>query len=313
MSSRSPLPRTLLPVALLLSTACDRAAPPTSSAGPPPDIARYVTGAAAAALGPDGVFTDAEPAPRERPMISRARARELGLGYVKSYGQFLKPTWEQRHGGAINIGALRAAPRVYYAESPYGAFPEGPYHPAFRRAFGPYYLVTLTDGNTPVLVVGVSAFNTDVGLDERGQVHETALGGNEFLSAAIPRDPQGYRPLSPEQAVERVARMTGARANSPPELLLRPRWHPAAALWRIPLDRSVQVHVGKVARPTAVDALYIDGTGRSFTPSVEQPAELVTDVVVGPPWGRDARTMPARIPVAAGRATRFEEVVLENP
>lgn len=304
---------TVLPVALLLSAACDRAAPPTSSAAPPPDIARYVTGEAAAALGPDRLFPYAEPAPRERPMISRARARQLGLGYVKSYGPLLRPAWEQGHGGAINIGALRAAPRVYYAESPYGAFPEGPYHPAFRRGFGPFYVVTLTDGKRPVLVVGVSAFNTDVGLDERGEVHETALGGNEFMSTAVPRDPHAYRPLGPEQAVERVARMTGARANGPPELLLRPRWHPAAALWRIPLDRGVQVRVGNAPHPTTVDALYIDGTGRLFTPSLEQPAELVTGVVVGPPWGQGARAVPVRIPVAPGRATRFEEVVVEGP
>lgn len=307
---RRPL---LAVVTLAAVSACEHETPaPTQALSPPPDVARYVTGAAAAALGPDGRFPDAEPAPRERPIISRARARALALGYVNSYGQFLEPTWEERHGAPIDRSALRAAERVHYAESPYGAFPEGPYHPAFRRGFGPYYLVTLTDGTVPVLVVAVSAFNTDVRLDERGLVHEPAEGGNEFMSAAVPRDGRTFTPLGPEQAVERVARMTGARANGAPELLLRPRWHPAAALWKVPLDRAVQARAGQGSRPVRVDVLYMDGTGRTFVPSAEQPAAEVRDVVAGPPRGRRASTMPARIPVARGRATRFEEVDVES-
>ncbi|WP_420127287.1 hypothetical protein [Longimicrobium sp.] len=306
-------PFVMLAVSVAAAGACATDSPaPTHALSPPPDIERYVTGAAAAALGADGLFPDAEPAPRERPMISRARAKALALGYVNSYGQFLEPSWEERRGAPINLKVLQASPRVHYAESPYGAFPEGPYHPAFRREFGPYYLVTLTDGNAPVLLVAVSAFNTDVGLDERGQVHETPLGGNEFVSTAIPRDPKGYRMPGAEQAVERVALMTGARANGPPELLQRPRWHPAAALWKIPLDRVVRVRVRRTSAPAMADALYIDGGGRSFVPSAEQPDAEVRDLVIGPPWGRGARTMQARIPVAPGRATRFEEVTVES-
>lgn len=303
-------PFLLVVLTLACASGCEDDAP--TQALSPPDIAQHVTGAAAAALGPDGQFPDTEPAPRERPIISRARARELALGYVNSYGQFLKDAWERRHGARINLRGLRAAPRVYYAESPYGAFPEGPYHPAFRRGFGPYYLVTLTDGDVPVLVVAVSSFNTDVRLDERGQVHETPRGGNEFRSAAIPRDQRAFRPIGPEEAVERAARMTGARAVAPPELLLRAGWHPAAAFWKVPLNRAVRARVGKARQPVMVDALYVDGEGRSFIPSADQPEAEVRDVVVGPPWGPEASTMPARIPVAPGRATRFEEVAVES-
>lgn len=309
-----PLSRSFA-VAVLLAgvAACEKVAS-TQLPSPPPDIAAYVTGAAAAALGPDGRFPPTEPAARERPMISRERAAILALAYVRSSARFLRPSWEEERGGAIRVAGLRADPRVFFAESPYGAFPEGPFHPAFRRGFGPYYVVTLVEGTEPVLLVAVSAFNTDVRVDDRGEIHETPLGGNEFRSAAFPRDGRTYRFLSPEEAVQRVARATGARAAQAPELLLRGGWHPSMAVWKISLDREVPVRGAGSSMRRRTTTLFQDGTGQLLAPTEEQPDAELRDLPVGPPWEPEVRrTMPAHIPIVSGRAVNYDVVVVDMP
>lgn len=296
----------------LLSACVDRSERLTGSPASAPDIAQYVTGAAAAQLGPDGRFSLQEPAPREHPMISREQAAALALAYVRSYAQFMKASWEEERRAPIHVASLVVEPRVYFMETPYGRFPEGPYHPAFRRAFGPYFVATLSDGREPVLVVAVSAYNTDVWIDERGLVHETPLGGNEFMSLAVPAGPGQFRFPSPEQAVERVGRASGARATRAPELVARGGYHPAFALWRVPLDRRARVRAAGAAEVRSAQEVFVDGEDRFFVPAAAQPEEAVHEFPIGPPWERELRrTMPARIPVVPGRAVRYEEVVVE--
>lgn len=314
MSTCSPFSRTVVPVALLLSAACDRAAPPTSSAALPPDIRQYVVGEAATALTPAGLFTDVGPPPeRAGEMISREVAREQAMAYVRAYAQFLEAAWERESGRDIHVPSLQADPRVYFVETPYGRFPEGPFHPAFRKIFGPEYLVTLTDGRGPVLLVGVSALNTDVTIDGRGLVILPATGGNEFTSYAVPTDTGRYVALTPERAVERAGRRLGVRVTRPPERVMMSAFHHVAiSVWRLSLDREIRVRPtsGGAGMETWARELYVNGLGRYHIPAEVQPQGHTEHFPIGPPWDpRDRRTMEATVPVREGHGVEWVQVV----
>lgn len=270
-----------------------------------------MVGEAATALTPAGLFTDVGPPPeRAGEMISREVAREQAMAYVRAYAQFLEAAWERESGRDIHVPSLQADPRVYFVETPYGRFPEGPFHPAFRKGFGPEYLVTLTDGRKPVLLVGVSAFNTDVAIDERGLVVLPATGGNEFTTFAVPVDTQRYVPLSPEHAVERVARGTGARVTRVPEPVQMSAFHHVAvSVWRLPLDREVRVRPVDGSGQRAVRELYVNGLGHYLTPADEQPRGYTQDFPIGPPWDpRERQTREATVPLSAGQAIEWVRV-----
>lgn len=310
------LRHTLLAAVLLSSAACERAAPPTSSGARPPDISQYVAGEAAAALGADGTFPYAGPAQdRGERMISPERAGELALGYVRAFGQFFHRSWEKDAGRRIHLPSLRVEPRVFFAEAPYGRFPDGPFHPGYRKAYGPVYLVTLTDGRSPVLLVGVSALNVDVGVDERGLAVTPPVGGNEFVSFGIPSDTNTYLPLTPEGAVERVGVRTGARVSRTPRLVqMSVAHHPALALWRLQLDRPVIVRAVAGGRETAVGELFVNGRGHYLIPAEEQPQGDTEEFLIGPPWDpRDRRTMRATVPIVPGGVTKWLQVALPIP
>jgi hypothetical protein len=267
-------------------------------------------GEAAASLGPDGTFAYAGPIhDRGEPMISPERAGELALGYVRAYGQFFHRSWEKEAGRSIHLPSLRVHPRVYFAEAPYGRFPEGPYHPGYRKGFGPSYVVTLMNGWSPVLLIGVSAYNTDVTLDERGLVHTPQNGGNEFISLGVPTDTTRYTPLTPEHAVARVAHRTGARVSSPPVLLQMSAFHhPALAVWRLSLDRPVPARTVEGAAHKVVRELYLNGRGQYLVPAEEQPRGF-TDQFLVEWWEPETRQrLEGTVPVLPGGVVEWVEV-----
>lgn len=303
----------LLAVLLLVGGACDRAAPPTSSGVRPPDVSQYVTGEAAAALSANGLFRDAGPSPeRARDMISRDAAREQALAYVRTFGQFFHRSWEKQAGRSIHLPSLHADARVDFVDTPYGRFPEGPFHPAFRKIFGPAYLVTLTDGRSPVLLVGVSAFNTDVTIDERGRVIQPAVGGNDFTSFAIASDTNAYLHLTPERAVERVGRTTGARVTRAPERVMMSAFdHVAISVWRLPLDREVRVRARAGGEEKTARELYLNGLGQYLVPAERQPQGHTEHFPVGPPWDPgNRRVQQATVPLRPGHGTEWVQVVV---
>jgi hypothetical protein len=314
MTSRGrPFQRFLVLLTCALLVACDRAGqPPTAIGAPPPDIAAYVVGEAAAALTPGGTFPYAGPTQdRGEAIISPDRAGELAIAYVRAFGQFFIQGWERDAGRDIHLPSLSVHPRVFYAESPYGRFPEGPFQPAYRKGFGPYYLVTLTDGRSPVLLIGVSAFNTDIRIDERGLVVKPPVSGNEFVSIGVSSDTLAYTLLTPERAVERVARRTGARVSQPPRLLHMSAFHhPAIAVWRLSLDRPVRVRGVADGKEKVVPELFVNGLNQYLVPADEQPRGFSDDFLIGPPWDpTDRKTLRATVPVSPGGIVEWVQVV----
>ena len=278
----------------------------------PARMTEFVTGDAALNLNGAGRFNLQTSGPSTGvPAISAERAGELALANVRTYASFFRSSWEKDRGAPIDVGALQVDPRILYAETPYAVFPEG-YHPAYRRSFGPYYLVRLVSGTTPVLLVAVSAYGTDVQIERNGTVSLPAIGGDEFFEHAISASAtSGFRPISPEEAVATVGRLTGARTNEVPELVLRGlHHHPATALWKVSLDRAVEVRGASGTRRLATATIYVGPAGRLFIPADAQPRAERGVFRRGPgAKGSAAAPVMADVPIRNGRVAAFEEVL----
>lgn len=298
-----------------LLAACDPGGSGLTGPDDPPDIRQFVTGAAAENLNSQGLFTLAQPvAPDTIPIITEQRARDLAASFVRSFGPSLKPYWEKERGRSIDLRDLKADARVFYASTPYELFPEG-FHSAFRRAFGPFYVVRMNAGSRAVVMVAVSAYATEVEIDSEGFIQRPVHRGMEFVSQAVPVDTTSLLYLSPEQAVARVGRLTGARVSEVPELMrLEMRWSPLSAVWKLSLDRPVRVRTVQDSRVVEVQELYVgpEGGRRLMIPAQEQPREFMTTAVRIGPAGEDLGFAPVHVQVKPGVPTVFEEVVVES-
>jgi hypothetical protein len=261
---------------LVAEAACEQrgslSEPPQRSA-----IAAFVTGAAAAALQPNGQFSrQVATSPDGSLMVSEARASTLAVAFVRTFGRSLQPAWEHQRGAPVDLAALTVESRVYFAHSPYGAFPSG-FHPAMRKAYGPYYLVTFESGGSPTLEVAVSAYNTDIGINDRGLILLPKFSGMDFMSYGIAAGENGYRPLGPEDAVNLAYTATGARVTTAPELVLPGvKYSPFLAAWRLSLEKDVHAvargkGVGKMAKSVLVGP---KGSERFELPDEVQPTQV---------------------------------------
>jgi hypothetical protein len=281
------------------------------------DVRPYVTGAAAANLDGSGHFVFAEPvSPTPLPILSSQRARDLAAADVRTWAPLLKSDWEKRRGAPINLGGLTADSRVYYVPTPFGPVPER-FHLSYRRYLGPYYLVRMVDGPTPVMLVGVSAYATDVEINAQGQTVLQPLGqGGEFIEHVLPVDTGFFRVFTPEEAVVYLARLSSRKVTKVPELVrLAMPYSPTVSLWKLTLDQPVRVRASASSRVLDVIELYVgpQNSYRLQIPRPEQPTEEVeSNALLRNPDGTPVEsTETLRVPITA--PTLFEPVTLEAP
>jgi hypothetical protein len=297
-----------LAVGALLLAGCGE--PGITDLTEPQDIRPYVTGAAADNLGPDGLFTYPAPAaPSSEPIISAERARELAVSFALSYGPVLEEEWQQQHGRSFDYRNLEADPRVLFQTTPYDLFPEG-FHGAFRRMFGPYYLVRLGSGGRHRMSVAVSAYNTNVAIYPDGRLQRPMESGSDFFERGLPFDSTRrdvMAPLWPEAAAAHVARLTGVRVSEVPEFVRMVwNWGPLGGGWKLTLERPVLVRILSGSRTVEVRELYLgrEGGRLLFIPAAEQPTELQTGGWLS---GSD-EVVKVALPILPGQPTVFEEV-----
>jgi hypothetical protein len=297
---------------VLIVTACENAE--TRLASEPaarPSISQYLTGEAAHALLPNGELRLAPgESPDGTPIITASRAIELANAYVRTYGYSFKPMWERQRGGRINLATIAAAPRAYFAQTPYGPFPEG-FHPAFKRWYGPWYHITLTSGGLPVVQMAVSAYLTDYKVDETGRLVLPILSGNDFVHIGISSESDGFAPLGPEEAVARVAEASGARIDRAPELVRRGGFSsPLFAAWQLGLDRSASLGVTPNGRETRVLFVGLMGRRNFLVAAPDQPA---FDRDVGRRVSNRGEPLTVdhfQVAVRSGRVVKFEDARL---
>jgi hypothetical protein len=298
-------------VLLLTVAACDRSAVPSDPA-PTPLVASYVTGAAALALQSNGTFvSDSPESPDGTPMISEKRAGQLALAYVRSFGRSFHANWERQRGSSIDLTMLSVG-RTYFAHSPYGAFPKG-FHPAMRRTYGPWYLVTLESNGTPVIIMAVSAYNTDVGIDATGNIVLPKLGGMEFIHGGIPTTASIYAPMSPEEAVKKAFDAGHTQITEPPQLVLpgRPK-SPLLAVWELKLAHDIP---SRAQNEQASHASHLILVGprekdRFQRPDENQPASAVDRGPTVNASGAVGAAEQFEVPVRSGRTVKATPVTL---
>jgi hypothetical protein len=308
----SRLPRRLLPlIGALLLTACGE--PGIIEPTDPVDVRPHVTGAAAANLDADGLFTYPIPvAPSTEPIISAERARELAVSFVLSFGPALERYWKEEHGQAFAFSELQAEARVFYQSTAYGLFPDG-FHGAFRRMFGPYYLVRLSSNGRRRMSVAVSAYNTNVSIFPDGRLDRPMESGADFFAHGFPVDTTRRdvaAPLSPEEAVAHVARLTGVRISEVPEFVRMVwNWGPLGGGWKITLERPVRVRTLSEGVTAEVREVYLgrEGGRRLFIAASEQPTEYKTGALRA---GDSEEIVPVLLPILPGQPTVFEEVAV---
>ena len=259
--------------------ACDSSvqAPPEKLSGPI-DVRPYVTAGGLASLGPGGLF-ETEPAAAEPfAQITPETAREQALAAVRAFGPGLRSYLESGHGAPIDFNSLRAT-RVYYGTSAYDQTLPSDLVLGLRKILGPYYFVVLSSGGEPAVSVAVSAYNTNIRVENGELRFLTLQQGHDFRLKGIKRGEIEGLPVSPERAVQLASTATGLRIASAPRLQLATALQiPQAAWWRIRLERAVSARDPK------------SGVVRA-----------VTEVVVGP----DHRVLAAD----AADSTRTESII----
>jgi hypothetical protein len=301
----------LLAAGVLLWGGCSE--PGITDPTEPRDIHPFVTDAVAGNLGPDGTFRYAAPtAPSTEPIISAERARELAVSFALSFGPVLERQWQQQHGRSFDFRTLKADSRVFFQPTPYALFPDG-YHGAFRRMFGPYYIVRLSSDDRPRLTVAVSAYNTNVAIFPDGRLDRPVESGSDFFERGLPadtarRDEMG--PMSPEAAVAYVSTLTGLRVSEVPEpVRMEWKWGPLGGGWKLTLERAVRVRALSDGRTAEVRELYVgrEGGRLLFIPATEQPIMHTTGALRS---GDADEWVMVGLPILPGQPTEFEEVAV---
>ncbi|HEU4996405.1 MAG TPA: hypothetical protein VFT29_16420 [Gemmatimonadaceae bacterium] len=198
----------------------------------------HVTGAAAAALDADGQFVlPALSSGWSRTELGEAEAAALADAYVRVYAPTLPSWFERVHGAKIDFAALRRCGRVFYALSPYVEPPMSTSQ-SLVNAVSSQWLFSYCDGRAlPAVSVAVAAAATNLRF-AGSRIDPASLVGNEIDGSGIP---MGMNvPISPEGAVERLAKESQRRISTVPRLLLPGvRFHPQVARWELATETPV--------------------------------------------------------------------------
>jgi hypothetical protein len=248
------------------------------------DLRASVTGDAASAVSDAGKFVLPAPPITLATQLTSVEATKLAVVWSQQFGPLLRSDLEGAHGGPIAFGNLEPCGRPLYGES---AFEEPPLDmlPSSRRAVGPWWFITLCQGDTPTVSVAVSAWATELRIVDNRIVFPTNQG-MEFSGHGIPLGHTGEYPVSPELAAVSAARQTGRRVASSPYLLapFNKRGHPGYARWHWRLEDTVvvktetgrslsagEVFVGEAVPVSRGEILYAPAANQPDTVMVESP------------------------------------------
>jgi hypothetical protein len=274
----------------LIGPGCSDITAPADAVGPapPPNVRAYVAGAALNNLNEDGHFRLSAPViPGPYAAITAAEAEAIANAVIRTWyanpgvvtipgGSSLAESAEKQHGGRIDWSAVKPTPRdPYFAESHLDPVPHDLGNPTVRW-FGPWYLVPMYEGSTPVATVTVAAYATNLEIDSRGFVHRAAPdGGSEFRVLGIPLAGGGLSmPFTPEAAVEFAFNVTGIKTIEVPVLgVLGNRIASAYARWQIVLERPVTLERLLDHERVVTDTVYVG----MFPSSLDGRRGLATD------------------------------------
>lgn len=218
---------------------------------PAPQVTRAqlleaMTPEAALAVGLDGRLKLGALPNTGRAQISAAQAGALAVALAKYNLPYNREFFDGQHGGPILYQKLSICDEPLYAASAFERLtiddPANPPHP-LQKGVGPFWLVKLCiPGGTPQINIAVSAYATELSIDERGAIVFPAIGGGDFFPEGIPVARRADELPSAEVAVVLAATLTGRRVAAIPDLVA-PFFRddsPLGARWHLRLDRPVR-------------------------------------------------------------------------
>jgi hypothetical protein len=225
------------------------------------DLRGVLAGEAAAGLSSSGRFVLTS-TPSGEPEITEVQAVALAAAWPQQWGRFLRTYLESEHGAPIQFDRLVPCQTPLYARSSFA--PLAPQvHRTVRRAYGPWWLVSLCEGPTPAVSLAISAYSTDLTIVD-GRIQLPAVSGNHFLPAGIPHGWDGAVRVSPERAALAASMHSRRLVASVPELYAPApaRARPQFAAWRIRLDRPVTLRGERTLDRRSHAEVYVTGNGR---------------------------------------------------
>ncbi len=277
-----------------------------------PDVRDWVTADIAAGLDSDGHFLLPPPRPPgDVPIITGTDARRFALAYANlAVGTSLADQIQSFHGAPIDWTNLEAAPRVFFAESPYADVPDTV--PSYvRNSLGPYFLVHVRSRGKVIASEGVAGYATYLSVKSDGKIGFPASHGSEFRTQGVhDRSPYQF-PMAPEEAVVLVGRATGVRISSIPELRRPNRlYSPGLSYWRLETEGEVRCVGMSSGELYVTDEIYVASLGEFL---VGLPESSSTDSMSYPLRLGDGTLQwhTIRLDVRGGFSTQFEEVLLD--
>ncbi len=281
---------------MALALACSDPSGP--GGGPPlPDVASFVTGAAAAAVS-NGQFVLPPPAPGPLPRVSLAQAESLAAAWAPDFGPGFATFISQVHGAVVNPANLKRCRLTRYAASQFDPVDPAIASDAFAatvvRAVGPQWLVQLCAPSGDLqAVLAVAAYSTDLAI-VNGHLVLPRIGGNWFFVDGVPAAVTTSLPMSPEEAVVAAGQRAGRRVTAIPELIVRTATglEPALAVWRLRFEAPFTVRRVADSAVLSVSDIYVGGdpgTGMftlvasSVQPSTDTLQYVVNDTLNQPP------------------------------
>jgi hypothetical protein len=246
--------------------------PPTGPPSATRVLPAWVTGEAAAALGPDGRFRFPTPAPRS---MSRAHAESLAIAITRFYGNpdlqgNARAYLEEAHGGPIDFLHLRSCGRVHYLSS-VTTVPAAPDYVV--RYLAPQWVFPLCDPRgTPSLILEIPDAPAAISIATSGHLTFAPVSGNDWVAQGIPPGVEEGLAVSPEQAVAFAVSRSGRRVARVPQMLMRfgvVRGVATCAVWRTELDSPVTLHGRSSARVITTTEVFLYHGPECFNPAFE--------------------------------------------
>jgi hypothetical protein len=239
-------------------------------------LQQFLIGPAAKSLDASGHFTFSPPAAGDRDIISQDQAENFAQALIRStlsIGGLAGA--EDERGTPIQWAELRVCPRTLYALSSWlplePSVLASPYGPAIQRGYGPYYLVSFCEGGAkPVLLIAVSAYSTDLSI-ENGMIVYPRVGGEWFHWRGIPPTQETELAVGPEQAVRYAAQLTGRKIAIVPDLIIPDRKDGGVidARWRLQLDSTVTLKAQSSRQPRTVRTVYVGWSKHTSKPTLD--------------------------------------------
>lgn len=258
VTNQTQRPRTMLLALVALGTAaCGSTSPPSTPADSVDSS--WVTANVAASLDGAGHYRVDALASAPAGELTRTEVETLGLAFVRSVPTRtggVEQQVETEHGGPIDFGTLALCRRTFYLASAF-ATDAPPPTPSMNNALGGQYLSFFCDAaGRPAVLLQVASRTTARTVGALGGASDAFVNGIPLSRPDLIGTPEAATGVAAKGLHARVADVPGGVADLFAIGPIGGNGRPVGALWRLRLDRTVQVVGLETARQGTVSTVY---------------------------------------------------------